>query len=100
MVMNWKRNWLRVKSGAFRKAQPIRRKPLARFRPVMERLEDRHAPATLIVNGVLDNTTSDGLLTLREAVLLVNNSGNASAALGHSLTTGEQAQITVGFGSN
>src|SRR5260221_2992322 len=94
MGFNLKR-WLgRVKSGA------IRRRPLMRFRPGLVTLEDRLAPATLIVNSLFDNTTSDNVLTLREATLLVNEGGNASSALGRSLTAGEQAQITGNFGDN
>src|SRR4029079_9252976 len=51
-------------------------------------------------NGELDNTTSDNLLTLREAILLVNKGGVAQLALGRSLTAGEQAQITGALGSH
>ncbi len=60
----------------------------------LEMLETRLAPATLTVNGVLDNTTADSVLTLREAMLLVNSGGNATAALGRNLTAGESGQIT------
>ena len=60
-----------------------------------ERLEDRTLLATLTVNASADNTTSDSVLTLREAVLLINNAGNAGAALGRALTLGEQAQINL-----
>src|SRR6266851_3188672 len=67
----------------------------------LEALEDRLAPATLIVNSVGDNTTPDSLLTLREAILLVDNAGDATTALGRtSLTLGETAQISGTFGSN
>jgi hypothetical protein len=58
------------------------------------------APATLTVNITCDNTTADNYLTLREAILLVNNGGNANAALGRSLTTGEANQIVGSFGTN
>jgi hypothetical protein len=51
-------------------------------------------PAIYTVNGGLDNTTSDDLLTLREAILLVDHGGDAFAALGRNLTFGEQRQIT------
>jgi hypothetical protein len=61
-------------------------------------LENRLAPATLTVNSFADNTTADSSLTLREAILLVDNTGDASSALGRSLTSGEQAQITGTFG--
>jgi hypothetical protein len=49
---------------------------------------------TLTVNSVADNTTADNSLTLREAVLLADAGGNATAALGRSLTAGEAGQIT------
>jgi len=66
----------------------------------VERLEDRLAPATLLVNTVADTTAADNFLSLREAILLINNEGNAQAALGRSLTTGEASQISGTFGSN
>jgi hypothetical protein len=69
-------------------------------RPAVELLEDRLAPATLTVNSVADNTQADAFLTLREGLLLVDNGGNAMAALGRSLTAGESAQISGTFGSN
>lgn len=55
--------------------------------------------ATLTVNTTADDTTSDANLTLREAVLLVNNGGDANAALGRTLAAGEYAQIAGGFGA-
>lgn len=55
--------------------------------------------ATLTVNSSTDNTTDDVNLTLREAILLVNNAGDATAALGRTLNTGEAAQITGAFGT-
>jgi hypothetical protein len=63
-------------------------------------LEDRLSPATLIFNTTADNTTQDNFLTLREAILLVNNSGNATAALGRSLTAAEANQVSGTFGTN
>ena len=49
----------------------------AGFRPSLEVLEQRLAPATLIVNTAGDNAASDNFLSLREAVLLVDQGGNA-----------------------
>ncbi|MCG6156690.1 Calx-beta domain-containing protein [Rubinisphaera margarita] len=63
-----------------------------------EVLEGRTLLAGLTVNTQADNTTSDNELTLREAVLLINNGGDANAALGRVLTAGESAQINVGGG--
>ena len=50
-------------------------------------LESRQAPATLTVNTVADNVRADSVLSLREALLVVNGS------LGRSLTSAEQAQV-------
>ena len=71
-----------------------------RFRPVLESLEDRLVPATLTVNSVADTIAAGTALTLREAVLLVDNGGNATAAVGRALTAGESHQLTGTFGSN
>ena len=94
------RSWLRTLFG--RKARPVvtraPRRPRAHL--TLEILEDRLAPATLTVNSTADNTTADNSLTLRESVLLVDAGGNATAALGRSLTAGEAGQIKGTFGSN
>lgn len=75
--------------------------PRSRFIPRLDVLEDRAVPATLVVNTANDNTTDDAVLTLREAVLLVNAGGDA-AALGRALSAGEIAQLNTAspFGSN
>lgn len=49
-------------------------------------------PATLNVNSLLDNLISDSYLTLREALIAVNNGGTAG------FTPAELAQITGAFG--
>ena len=72
--------------------KPMRPKP--RYRPGLETLENRLAPAVLTVNSLLDNTTSDSNLTLREAILVVDGT------LGRSLTAGESAQVSGTLGSN
>jgi hypothetical protein len=51
----------------------------ARYRPAFETLEDRLAPASLTVNTLDDNTTDTSVLTLREAITLVNSGGNLSS---------------------
>ncbi|MBM3884033.1 MAG: hypothetical protein FJ387_30735 [Verrucomicrobia bacterium] len=53
--------------------------------------------AVLTVNSAADNLTADDRLTLREAVLLVNHSGNAFAAFGRGLTPGEAGRISGVF---
>jgi hypothetical protein len=50
-------------------------------------LDDRAVPATLAVNGLLDNTIEDHILTLREAVAVV------SGTLGRELSAREAAQV-------
>src|SRR5579862_2354739 len=70
------------------------RKPFRPFRPILEALEERLAPAVLTVNSTADNTTSDSALTLREAVAVVNGT------LGRSLSTTEKAQVSGTLGSN
>jgi hypothetical protein len=93
------RSWIRTLFA--RTPRTVRTDP-ARHQPRLEALEDRLAPATLTVNTVADNTGADASLTLREAIALVSNAGNAPAALGRALTTGESAQIntTQPFGTN
>src|SRR5437016_6131727 len=74
------RTWKRCLRNAWKKMIG-RRKPLGHYRPEflrarpsLEVLEGRIVPANLLVNSLLDNTTSgDGLVTLREAVLASNN---------------------------
>jgi len=58
--------------------------------------------AVLTANTDQDNTTSDTVLSLREAILLVNNAGDSNAALGRALTVEENAQINIteAFGTN
>ena len=95
-----RRSWLRTLFGRTAPTLPSRPTRRPRTHLTLEILEDRLAPATLIVNSVPDNTTADSSLTLREAVLLVDAGGNATAALGRALTAGEAGQITGTFGSN
>jgi CSLREA domain-containing protein len=73
--------------------------PLA-FRPHLEMLEDRVVLSVLTVNTTADSTAPSNNLTLREAILLVDNGGNAQAALGRNLTAGEAGQISGAFGFN
>src|SRR5579859_3997995 len=64
--------------------------PIARnrLRSAVEALETRRLFAVLTVNTSTDNTTPDSVLTLREAINVVDGNVNPS-----SLTTAEQAQI-------
>ena len=61
-------------------ADTIRNAP-RRVRLVVEEMEVRITPATITVNSLLDNTTSsDGLVTLREALAAAN--ANTTTDLG------------------
>src|SRR5207249_1506686 len=93
MLASWLSRWARRTGRTSPRRQGTARPRAAGFWPRLEALEDRLAPATLTVNSAADNTTADGVLTLREAVLLVNNGGDATAALSRSLMAGEAAQV-------
>jgi hypothetical protein len=58
----------------FARTPRTRRPEPARFRPRLEALEGRLAPAVLKVNSTADNTTDTSVLTLREALAIVNTS--------------------------
>src|SRR5205823_1033051 len=64
-------------------------------------LESRLAPATLTVNTLADNTTDTTVLTLRDAITLVNNAGNPSSLGQGSMPSGWASQIntTNAFGT-
>jgi hypothetical protein len=76
------------------------------FRPVLESLEDRLAPATLTVNSVSDNTTDTSVLTLRDAITLVNNAGDPTSLGQTTMPAAWAAQINTSeelrppFGTN
>jgi predicted outer membrane repeat protein len=65
-----------------------------RFRPRLEVLEGRLAPAVLTVNTAADETAADNALSLREAINAVNAQSEAG------LSTAEQHQISGTLGSN
>jgi hypothetical protein len=64
------------------------------FRPCLDVLEDRTAPAVLTVNTLADETTADNVLSLREAIGVVN-AGSTSG-----LSAAELAQVSGTLGSN
>src|SRR5262245_39378742 len=80
-----------------RHRRPTRRRSLR-----LESLESRSLLATLTVNSTEDSNEPDDVLTLREAILLVNFAGDANAALGDDLSNDEAARIntTEPFGTN
>jgi hypothetical protein len=67
-------------------------------------LEDRQAPAVLTVNSLVDGPVSavGSVLTLRDAVALVDSRGLASDASGKSLAAAKSSQINLAnpFGTN
>src|SRR5437588_6676466 len=65
-----------------------------RFRPALEILEGRCAPAVLSVNSIADNVAPADQLSLRVAVQTVDGT------LGRALTSGEQAQISGTLGTS
>ncbi len=77
--------WRKTKTKS-RRASPRRREF---YRPQVEQLEDRQLLATLTVNTVLDTNARDTVLTLREAILVANNTLPIPV-----LTPQEQAQIS------
>jgi hypothetical protein len=93
------RRWFGPK-GQVRK--PIQRLPRRTPRLALETLEDRTAPAVVTVNTVADNIEADALLTLREAITLVNAGTTAEPGngLGRALTAAEQGQVVGLFGTN
>jgi hypothetical protein len=59
----------------------------------LERLESRCLLSTFLVNSASDNLNQDGVLTLREAIAIVN-AGSLSRA-GHTLTAAEAAGAAI-----
>jgi hypothetical protein len=81
------RTWTR---RLFARTPRTSRKEPARFRPRLEALEGRLAPATLTVNSMADTANAtDTYLSLREAIALVN-----SATLPSGLSTQITAKIS------
>src|SRR5262245_48283932 len=76
------------------KARPLAARP--RTRPTIEQLEDRTVPAILTVNSLLDSATATDVLTLREAIQVVNAGSTAG------LSAAQLAQIdrTQALGTN
>ncbi len=98
--------WLRKVFGPRVQGSPASRRGKSRqpsrhrFVPGLEFLEDRLAPALLVVNSTDDNTTDTDTLTLREAITLVNHGGNPSSLGQSSMPYGWQSQISGSFGND
>lgn len=89
--------------GSFEQPRPRSRKARARqawHRMTLEILENRLALAGLTVNSLADNTTDTSVLTLRDAIELVNNVGDPAALGQASMPGGWSSQITGSFGDN
>ena len=71
------------------RSSPKRR---SRYALTIEGFEDRIVPATLTVNSVADTITAGSVLTLRQAILVVDGT------LGRSLTTAEQRKSAGRWG--
>jgi CSLREA domain-containing protein len=69
---------------------PPRQRPLRR-RPRLEALEDRMEPAVITVTTVADNSTVDGLVSLREAIVAANT--DTGTALGTSRFLSETQDV-------
>lgn len=87
-------------AGRTRSQSPSTRRPALKTRLEVEALEGRLVPATLVVNTPNDSVSALDGLTLREAILLVNNGGDALGALGRSLASNEASQISGSFGGD
>src|SRR3954468_2302278 len=91
-MSHWQRSLKRL-LGQRGDAQGLARSVPGRARPRLELLEDRCVPATLTVNTLADNATADSYLSMHEAVALIQNGGDANAALSRALTSGESNQV-------
>jgi hypothetical protein len=68
----------------------------------IEVMEARLLFSTVTVNTLVDGNTDDNLMSLREAVELIDHGGDDAAALSRSLSAGESALVdaTEAFGTN
>src|SRR5262245_35190546 len=72
-------SWLRPARRNTKTLAAPGKRPLAR--PVLEYLESRDTPAVFIVNSIADGTpTTDGNLTLREAITAANTNAASGDA--------------------
>jgi hypothetical protein len=71
---------------------------LYRFRPRLEALEDRAVPATIVVNSAADTIGVAGQITLRGAILSINQQGDVPNVT-HTGTYGTADTIQFAIGS-
>jgi hypothetical protein len=82
-------SWLRQLQRRWFGRRALRRVHIRRMRPRLEVLEDRLAPAVLTVNSLQDSNTLTNVLTLREAIQVVDSGSTAG------LSTQQLAQINT-----
>src|SRR6266852_134859 len=92
-LLRWKSLPGHGPTGRNRQTRQPRKSPRT-FRPRLEALEDRLAPAILTVNTAADETTADNFLSLREAIAVVD-SGSTNG-----LSAAEMKQISGTLGIN
>ncbi|HEY7423917.1 MAG TPA: hypothetical protein VH682_06695, partial [Gemmataceae bacterium] len=91
-LRNWKRSIQRQSTlSRIRRPRATARRQTTRL--CLEVLEDRLAPAVLTVNSLSDNTSDTSVLTLRDAITLVNNAGNPASLGQSSMPAGWASQI-------
>ena len=103
MCKQWLRNVLapRVQNSRTSRRDRSRQQWTTRFTPRAELLEDRLAPAILIVNSSLDNAISgDHVLTLREAIRSVNQGSLVDSSASGQVTGSFGASNTIQFDSS
>jgi hypothetical protein len=84
-------------AGSFRRAR------LRAYRPALELMEERTLLSVLTVNSRDDNTSDTSVLTLRDAITLVNNGGDPTSLGQPTMPDGWAAQIDNsggGFGNH
>ncbi|HMF19564.1 MAG TPA: hypothetical protein VKE98_20320 [Gemmataceae bacterium] len=97
MAFTFDSTWWKKFFGAGGRGRKASRKVRTRprfFVPWLELLEGRLAPAVLTVNTAIDETTPDNLLSLREAVNVVNTQSTAG------LSATELTHVTGTLGDN
>ena len=91
---------LRSRHAGFDSKSERARRTRRRTLEIPEVLEDRLAPATLLVNSVADNITDTSHLTLRDAIMLVDSGGKVAPLGQSSIPGGWASQISGTFGTN
>ncbi|MBV9124532.1 MAG: hypothetical protein JO112_14335, partial [Planctomycetes bacterium] len=97
----WQKRARRSRKSKAQAGRPAKlRRPLLLL---LEELEPRRAPAVLTVNSLADNTSDTSHLTLRDAIVLIDNGGNSNALGQPSMPAGWASQINTmmgGFGTS